>query len=123
MIQAVTSTNYPYLQVHVQVGPDRRSPHFEFDAEPLVDTGFDGGLAVPPGTIPGHVPLSGQLPWTLADGSDLTTDFYVGYVIIGHLRPVPTVIIALSGDTLLGRHVIDNFRLTFDHGSTILVEA
>ena len=52
MIQAVTSTNYPYLQVHVQVGPDRRSPDFEFDVEPLVDTGFDGAWPFHPARFP-----------------------------------------------------------------------
>jgi hypothetical protein len=43
-------------------------------------------------------------------------------VTIGHLQPVPTAVTALDGDPLLGRHVTNQFRVTFDHGRQIIVE-
>jgi predicted aspartyl protease len=123
MTPAVTSARFPYLPVNVKIGPVISSPLYEVNLEPMVDTGFDGGLAVPVGVIPDTMLPSGQMPWTLADGSDIYTPFYVGYVTVGHLRPVPTVIIVFSGDHLLGRHVTDDFRVTFEYGQRIIVEA
>jgi len=37
--------------------------------------------------------------------------------------PVLTAAIALGGDALPGRDVTDKFRVTFDHGHHITVEA
>ncbi len=121
MIQAVTSSRFPYLQVHVQIG-NQQYPDHEFDVEPLVDTGFDGGLAVPRSTIPDTVTPAGRSMWNLADGSEITASWYFCYVTIGHLPPVPTVVITLDRKALLGRHVTDKFRLIFDHGRRLVVE-
>jgi predicted aspartyl protease len=91
-------------------------------SDPLVDTGFDGGLAVPSHIIPDTVKPIGRSVWNLADGSQVTTLSYFGYVTIGHLQPAPSVVISLNGDPLLGRHVTDRFRVTFDHGHVVLVD-
>jgi predicted aspartyl protease len=122
MIQAVTSARFPDLSIHVWIG-DRDHPDHELDVEPLVDTGFDGGLAVPQALIPSIVPSVGESVWYLADGTEIKTRSYFCYVSIGHLQAVPTAVIALDGDMLLGRHVTDQFRVTFDHGQQIIVEA
>ncbi len=121
MIQAVTSYRFPYLSLHVLIG-NRDNPDYEFDVEALVDTGFDGGLAVPPDLIPTTIAPVGHSVWNLADGSQITASAYFCYVSIGHLSAVPTAVITLDGDALLGRHVTDRFRLTFDHGNQVLIE-
>jgi predicted aspartyl protease len=122
MIQAVTSSRSPYLDIKVRIG-DYDHPDFEFDIEALVDTGFDGGLAVPPALIPSTVPSVGESAWYLADGTEIKAQSYFCYVAIGHLQPIPTAVITLDGDVLLGRHVTDQFRVTFDHGRRVIVEA
>lgn len=122
MIQGVTSLNFPYLQVHVQIG-NQQFPDHEFDVEPLVDTGFDGGLAVPRRMVPTTVTPAGRSIWNLADGSQITAFWYFCYVTIGQLPPVPTVVITLDSNSLLGRHVTDKFRLILDHGRRVIVES
>lgn len=121
MIQAVTSSNFPYLKVHVLIS-NQQYPDHEFDVEPLVDTGFDGGLAVPQQMIPATVTPAGQSMWELADGTEITAFWYFGYVTVGQLPPVPTVVITLDNNPLLGRHVTDKFRLIFDRGRRLVVE-
>lgn len=121
MIQGVTSLNFPYLQVHVQIG-NQQFPDHELDVEPLVDTGFDGGLAVPRRMVPATVTPAGQSTWHLADGTEITAFSYFCYVTIGHLQPVATAVITLDGGALLGRHVTDKFRVISDHGRRVIVE-
>ena len=121
MIQAVANSNFPYLRVHVRIG-NQQYPDHEFDVEPLVDTGFAGDLAVPRKLIPATVTPSGLSEWELADGTEISAFWFFGYVTIGQLSPVPTVIITLNSHALLGRHVTDRFRVIFDHGRRLLVE-
>ena len=121
MIRAVNSSEYPFLDIRVQIG-DRFAPDYEFEVRALVDTGFDGGLAVPRRLIPGSITPMGQSVWNLAEGTEITAFSYFCHVTIGHLQPVATVAITLDGDALLGRHVIDKFRFVFDHGRQLIVE-
>jgi predicted aspartyl protease len=121
MIEPVTSDAYPFLRVHVRVD-SLDAPTFEFDVEALVDTGFDGGLAISRDLIPEGVVPVGRSVWNLADGTEITALSYFCYVSIGHLQAVPTVVITLDGDALLGRHVTDTFRVTFDRGRRVIVE-
>ena len=120
MIQAVTSSRFPYLQVHVQIG-NQQFPDLEFDVEPLVDTGFDGGLIVPRRMIPATVAPAGESTWYLADGTEITALLYLCYVTIGQFPPVSTAVITLDSHALLGCHVTDRFRVIFDHGRRLLV--
>ena len=121
MIQSVTSARFPYLPVRLTIGA-QDNPVFETVLEPQVDTGFDGGLAVPPMLIPSTVTPDGHTEWQMADGTELRAPAYLCSVSIGNLSPVRTAVIAFDGDILLGRHVTDQFRLIFDHGRTLTVE-
>lgn len=121
MIQAVTSSRYPYLPVHVEIFT-QQTKVFEFDIEPMVDTGFDGGLTVPRGLIPSSIPPFGISEWKLADDTEVKLPAYIARVTIGSLQPVATLVIVLGDDPLLGRDVIDHFSLHFDHGNQIIVE-
>lgn len=118
MIQAVSSSRYPHLPVHVQI-LTAQVVVLEFDIEPLVDTGFDGGLAVPRDLIPATLAPFGHSDWKLADETLVRIPAYVGIVTIGSLTPIPTLVLALGDDPLLGRRVIDNFKLVFDHGRVL----
>ena len=121
MIQAVTSSRYPYLSVHVEIFI-QKTIVFEFDIEPKVDTGFDGGLTVSRGVIPDSIPPFGTSEWKLADETEIQTPAYIARVTIGSLAPVATLVIVLGDDPLLGRDVIDHFSLHFNHGNQVIVE-
>jgi predicted aspartyl protease len=105
------------------VGDSFFFPATEFDAEALLDTGFSGGLSVSPRLIPPAVSPVSQTIWKLADGSATIVDTYRGYVRIGTLPVVETEVITLHTQPLLGRSVMNHFRLLIiDHGNTITVE-
>ena len=87
----------------------------------LLDTGFDGDVALPQHLVAGVLP-DGYLPWVLADGSDVLAPAYEGIVQIGSTAPLAAVMIALGEEPLVGRGVSDHFRIVLDHGREIIVE-
>jgi predicted aspartyl protease len=105
----------------VSVG-NRLYPGCEFDVEALVDTGFDGGLAVPPGLIPDHARAVGETFCILADGSSLRARSYVGFVSVGSLLPIDAIIMEIPGEALLGRAVTNRYRLSFVYGRQVMLE-
>jgi hypothetical protein len=120
VISAARSLRFPYLDVHVRLG-NLQYPDYEFDAEVLVDTGFSGGLSVPPGLIPESVRRRTESWCTLADGSMILARTYHGFVSVGPLQPVATAILVLSNEALLGRAVTNRFMLTFAYGREVIL--
>jgi clan AA aspartic protease len=121
MTSSETSTHFPYLQLHVQIGSPRQLEQ-GLDVEALIDTGFDGGLTVPAALIDAAIFPDTHLPWQLADGSQVLTPAYLATIQIGQLQPILTIVIALGEEPLLGRGVTDSFRLILDHGTQVIVE-
>ena len=121
MTQSTASARFPYLPVHVQIGSPRHIEQ-ELDIEALVDTGFDGAVTISPGTIDPTIVPDMQFNLALADGTELFAPAYLATVRVGTLDAVLTMVIALGEEPLLGRDVIDRYRVVFDHGTRILVE-
>jgi predicted aspartyl protease len=121
VIQSFSSSNFPYVTVRIQIG-GAQAVEQDIDLEPLVDTGFDGGVAVPRNAIDPSITPYTLLPWKLADETEIYTPAYLGYAQIGQLQPVATLIIALGEGSHLGRQVTNQFRLIFDHGNQVIVE-
>lgn len=118
MNKVSSNIRFPYMPVHVQVGTSNK---VEFDIEALVDTGFGGGVAIPKGVVDiSHLP-SIDSTWILADGTEILTPAYLGYVTIASQQPVLAAIIILGDESLLGRQVTNHFSVTFDHGQKINV--
>lgn len=110
------STRFPYLTLRLAAGT------FTFEVEALLDTGFDGDVAVPPRMWASGERPDQYLTWTLADGSEILAPAFIG---IAHLEPFPdfpVLITALGDEPLLGRDVSDRFRLTLDHGRRLIAE-
>lgn len=119
MADSFLSTHFPYLPIHIQIGT---SSKLSLDVEVLVDTGFGGGVAIPRGTLDlSNLPFM-NTKWVLADGSEILTPAYLGYVRIGEFEPVLSAIIVLGDEPLLGRQVLNHFTLILDHGQKIIVK-
>lgn len=93
------------------------------EAFALVDTGFDGHLAIPKSVASS---LSGPDEVDrvrTASGEIVYVSGYQGTVELADLPgAVPTSIIALGDEYLLGLGMLNHFRVTFDHGQRLIVE-
>jgi predicted aspartyl protease len=116
-MERVISTRFPYLPVRLLIG---QATH---RLEVLLDTGFDGAVAIPPAWIEDAGPPFDYISWTLADGSTLRAAAYFGLVQLGTLPPFSVLVTALGDEPLAGRGVSDRFSITLDHGQRVVVEA
>jgi len=109
------SERFPYMPIHLE------SRGGTVDTEALLDTGFDGDVAVPSDLLTAGQ-TDGHLRWTLADGSTILAPYYLGEVAVADMGPFPCLITALGDEPLVGRGVAEHFRITLDHGLTVAVE-
>ena len=116
MSGSLESTHYPYLPLNLIV----RSQTYSLDA--LIDTGFDGYLAVPREMLANGTPPDDYHSWRLADGSEVVTPVYVGTVGVGDMATLPAIIIALGDTPIVGRGIIDQCKLTLLYGRRVIVE-
>lgn len=116
MRRPVLSSHFPYVPISLEV-----HERIIDDLEALVDTGFDGHVIVPTGSLSNGHPPDGHLRWQLADGSTVLAPFYLGSVRIGALAPIPAVVTVLGDEPIIGRGVTNNFSATLDHGQRVLV--
>ena len=112
----VESDRSPYLPVKLSL----RGRETEFEA--LLDTGFDGGLAISKSAVANGQTAGWILTMFLADGSLVDVPAYLGTVQVGLLPPVTTIIITLGNTPILGRAVADQYKITLDHGQRTVVE-
>ena len=113
----VTSDIYPFLTIRLDLRGRRH------ETSGLLDTGFSGDLAIPTGFFDGDFGLpDGRIDWELADGSTIDAPVYLGSVEIAGFPPVPAAITVLGDEYILGRGVIDRYKVTFDHGQRLIVE-
>ena len=91
------------------------------ELEALVDTGLDGDMIVPSGTAFAE-PSIGARTFAWANEALAEGPAYLGTVQLGGFDPVSAEITALGGETVIGRGVIDRYRVVFDHGERVVVE-
>ncbi len=115
--QPIISDRYPYLRVHIRIRA------WEREAYALLDTGFTGNLVVPVNELTQAIGLpDSRTGWTLADGSMVASSIYVGSVQISELPAIGGIGITFLGDEcIMGRGLIDRYRITFDHGERLIV--
>jgi len=115
----LVSQDYPYLLVEVTV----RNFRSRFRA--LLDTDFDGHLVLPEAFSAQFGKPDFLVKTRLADGAEKEFPAYQGGVeIVGLGLPVAylTEIILLGDECLMGQGIIKRLKVTFDHGSQIVVE-
>lgn len=121
MSKSVSSSHFPYLSVIVKIGLEK-IPEQELEVKALIDTGFNGSLALPKKLINPSIKKFNDIEWQLADETEILTPAYLGTVQIGRLKPVNATIIALGDEPILGTGVTNHFKLTFDRGIKVIVE-
>ncbi len=89
----------------------------------LVDTGFDGDLAIPTVLVPNSVFAATYQPWRLADGSAIQIAVYAGTVRIGPFDAVPAMIAATGEEAIIGRSIIDRYLVLFVIEERVSVES
>lgn len=113
----IVSDRYPYLQVHLVIRAHQSQ------AWAYIDTGFDGYVIIPEGLAEEIGAEDYVVRWELADGSLVEAAEYLGTVeVIGVSEPLPVRVTVLGMEVLIGRGLVDRFRVTLDHGQRILVE-
>jgi predicted aspartyl protease len=114
----ITSTTYPYLEIRVTI----RGQQID-SVMAMLDTGFTGHLAVPTAAFSGSLGLpDAAVDWELGDASVIHAPMYFGTVEIIGLAQLPAAITLLGNEPILGRGILDRFRVTFDRGHQIIVE-
>ena len=112
----LVSSRFPYVRARVQVR------QWHADVEALLDTGFDGDVAIPPGFMPDVGPPDGQSRWTLADGSRILTPYYVGTVHLASLGPFPAIVIVVGDEPFVGAGAAQHVAILLDHGRRVIVQ-
>ncbi len=113
----VSSHRYPFLKTDWQVGRHRER------SWAYADTGFEGALCIPADRHPLLGPTSLSVQLSLADASTQIQPTYRGIVsIVGIDEPIPAIVFALGAEFLLGRRILDRYRVTFDRGQQLIVE-
>jgi predicted aspartyl protease len=112
----LVSSHFPYVPIRLHVRQQ------DIAVEALLDTGFDGDVAVPSALLADGQPPNGYLRWMLADGSRVLTPYYLGTVTLGPLGPFPAVVTALGNESLLGQGLAQHVTIILDHGQQVIVE-
>ncbi len=111
----VTSTDYPYLLIRVEVQGASE------EARALIDTGYTGSLIIPD-TWQGLGRPDGQTAVEVGDGRIIFAPVYLGAVAINGFPPIRGVAATLlGGEYILGRRILDRYEITLDHGQRVIV--
>jgi predicted aspartyl protease len=111
------SPAYPSLRIRFEIDGTRH------DTTVILDTGFDGFLAVPEAlTATQPSPIHRRRVRT-ADGQMHHVPVYLGRIeLLDQPGPFDALIIAFGDEYPLGLAALNRFRVTFDHGQRVIVE-
>lgn len=112
----VGSARFPYVPIRLVVGQQ------VIEVEAFLDTGFDGDVVMPRGSVRRGTRRTSYLYWTLPDNSVVSAPAYPGTVEIGRLGSFPVLVTVLGDEPIIGRRLTDRFRVILDHGSAVIVE-
>jgi len=103
---------YPRIEFSLSIGA------WDLVETAYLDTGFEGGLAIPAAAASQVDAASGWTPLRLADGSVDYVPIWSGAVVIEE-RSFRVDVVALGPQYLLGREVLDQMEVCFEFGRTL----
>ena len=106
---------FPCLSVRFQVRG------VAFDEIAVLDTGFEGGIAVPQAILKDVGLPVGRVRLELVGGNQISVPFYYGSWQIGDLGPFPVRIDVVGDEVLIGQRAIAYLTVTLDHGRRVIV--
>lgn len=112
----LVSSHFPYISIKVTFR------NREETVEALLDTGFDGDVILPEGFIENGEIADDYNPWRLADSSVIHAPAYRGSAQIGKKKIGDVLITILGNKPIVGRNIINNFKITLDHGKRVIIE-
>jgi len=112
----IASPRFPYVLSHIQIRTKSA------DIEALLDTGYDGDVAVPADFVAGIGPPDGFSRWVLADGSPVLVPYFIGTVQLAGLGPFPALVIVLGDKTLVGAGACRHVTLVLDYARRVIVQ-
>lgn len=115
-LERVESSRFPYLPLSIMLRG------MTYQVEALIDTGFDGDVALSEHLLASDESPDGYAGWTLADGSNVYAPIYAGSVSVGRFPTVPVSIVVLGDEPIVGRGVVDRYRVTLEYGDRVIVE-
>jgi len=113
---ALVSRRFPYILGRVHIGGQG------VDVEALLDTGFDGDVAIPDALIKQAGSPDGHSRWRLADGTSVLVPYYVGTVELAGLGPFLALVIVLGDEPLFGAGAARHVTIVLDHGRRVLLQ-
>lgn len=90
--------------------------------EAPVDSGFDGGLLLPASLVHESETPVGRIRWKLADGSHTDVPVHFGRVDVAGFGSRPALISILGDAPVLGRALLDDFRVVLERGRRVVLE-
>lgn len=112
---SVSSPHVPYIPVRIEI-PDADTSLL---IEALVDTGFNGEVALPAASLHARPSVLGNLDIRMADGSEISVPVYLGTIQIGSRRIGPITVLMLGDEPIIGLGVATQFRVVIDHDQSI----
>lgn len=114
--KTIISSRFPYLPIKVAIKKD-------FKLEALLDTGYDGGVILPPKLISNGEVSGWLVDCKLANNAVVEAPAYIGSVTIGNKRLNNITVLIMGDEPIVGREVMKYFKVIFDHGRKVIVES
>lgn len=114
--KVVTSLRFPYCSIRISI----LKVHFELEA--LLDTGYDGGVILPPKLITNGEVSGWLVNCKLADNRIIEVPAYLGSVKLGGKRLKDITVLVMGDEPIIGRSLIKHFKIILDHGRKIILE-
>ena len=113
----ITSPRFPYLEIQITVR-GRTVQEWAY-----MGTGFDGYVVVPRGQARVFGPHDYVSLWELGDASLAQAEEYLGQVrLVGLAKTFLARITALGNEYIIGRALLDRWRILLDSGERVEVE-
>ena len=110
----MTSLTFPFVPVRIEL----QGRVFEENA--ILDTGFDGEIAIPKAYAEGLEP-EGSEPFAFPDGTVVEPDKFTGIVRLADMEPTTAEIVALGSEFIVGIRILIRYEVILDHGQRVII--